>query len=71
MKIKANERVFPVDEGIDFLGYVIYPDHVLLRKRIKQKFARKCTRLNRKEEACLDSKFLRNGKTRRLYNVVQ
>ena len=41
LKVKANERVFPVDEGIDFLGYVIYPDHVMLRKRIKQKFARK------------------------------
>ena len=41
LTVKANERVFPVDEGIDFLGYVIYPDHVLLRKRIKQKFARK------------------------------
>ena len=41
LKVKANERVFPMDEGIDFLGYVIYPDHVLLRKRIKQKFARK------------------------------
>ena len=41
LKVKANERVFPVGEGIDFLGYVIYPDHVLLRKRIKQKFARK------------------------------
>ena len=41
LKVKANERMFPVDEGIDFLGYVIYPDHVLLRKRIKQKFARK------------------------------
>ena len=41
LKVKANERVFPLDEGIDFLGYVIYPDHVLLRKRIKQKFARK------------------------------
>ena len=41
LKVKPGERVFPVDEGIDFLGYVIYPDHVLLRKRIKQKFARK------------------------------
>mgnify|MGYP002522297391 FL=1 len=41
LKVKTNERVFPVDEGIDFLGYVIYPDHVMLRKRIKQKFARK------------------------------
>ena len=41
LKVKANERVFPVSEGIDFLGYVIYPDHTALRKRIKQKFARK------------------------------
>jgi hypothetical protein len=41
LEIKPNERVFPVDEGIDFLGYVIYPDHVAIRKRIKQKFARK------------------------------
>lgn len=41
LTIKKNERVFPVDEGIDFLGYVIHPDYVRLRKRIKQKFARK------------------------------
>lgn len=33
--------MFPVEEGIDFLGYVIRPDYVRLRKRIKQKFARK------------------------------
>lgn len=36
-----HERVFPVTEGIDALGYVIYPTHALIRKRIKQKFARK------------------------------
>lgn len=41
LKVKQNERVFPVDEGIDFLGYVIRPDYVRLRKRIKKKFARK------------------------------
>lgn len=42
LEVKGNERVFPVSEGIDFLGYVIYdPDHVRLRKRIKLKFARK------------------------------
>lgn len=41
LKIKGNERVFPVTEGIDFLGYVIYPTHALIRKRIKKKFARK------------------------------
>ena len=42
LEVKANERVFPVSEGIDFLGYVIYSSkHVELRKRIKQKMARK------------------------------
>ena len=41
LTVKANERVFPVEEGIDFLGYVICPDSVRIRKRIKQKFARK------------------------------
>ncbi len=41
LTVKGDERVFPVSEGIDFLGYVIYPDHVRLRKRIKQKMARK------------------------------
>lgn len=41
LEVKPNERVFPVEEGIDFLGYVIHPDFVRLRKRVKQKFARK------------------------------
>ena len=41
LSVKTNERIFPVTEGIDFLGYVIYPDHVRLRKSIKQNFARK------------------------------
>ena len=42
LDVKENERVFPLDEGIDFLGYVTFgADHVRLRKRIKQKFARK------------------------------
>lgn len=41
LKVKPNERVFPVTEGIDFLGYVIYPNHSELRKRIKKRFARK------------------------------
>nr|DAO18607.1 MAG TPA: hypothetical protein [Caudoviricetes sp.] len=41
LEVKPNERVFPIEEGIDFLGYVIHPDYVRLRKRVKQKFARK------------------------------
>lgn len=39
--IKYNERVFPIEDGLDFLGYVIFPSHSLLRKTIKQKYARK------------------------------
>lgn len=41
LTVKANERVFPIEEGIDFLGYVIRPDYVRLRKRVKKKFARR------------------------------
>ena len=40
-KIKPNERVFPVSAGLDFLGYVIFPTHTLMRKRVKQNYARK------------------------------
>ena len=49
LTVKGNERVFPVSEGIDFLGYVIYPDHVLLRKRIKKKFACKMQKVKSKK----------------------
>ena len=45
LKVKSNERVFPTSEGIDFLGYVIYPSHVMLRKRNKKKAARKLSKV--------------------------
>ncbi len=44
-EIKNNECIFPVKEGLDFLGYVIYPSHTILRKRVKQNFARKLKRI--------------------------
>lgn len=35
----GNYQVFPTkDRGIDFVGYRIYPDYVLLRKSIKNNF---------------------------------
>jgi RNA-directed DNA polymerase len=41
LEIKDNYQVFPVeDRGIDFVGYVFRHSHVLLRKSIKQSFAR-------------------------------
>ena len=42
LELKPNYQVFPVcSRGIDFVGYVIYHTHVLLRKSIKKRFARK------------------------------
>ena len=39
--LKDNYQLFPVDKrGIDFVGYVFFHTHVLLRKSIKQNFAR-------------------------------
>lgn len=41
LEVKGNYQVFPVkNRGIDFVGYVFFHTHVLLRKSIKQSFAR-------------------------------
>lgn len=41
LQIKENYQVFPVAaRGIDFVGYVFYHTHTLLRKSIKKSFAR-------------------------------
>lgn len=42
LEVKSNYQVFPVAaRGVDFLGYKFYHTHTLLRKSIKQNFARK------------------------------
>lgn len=41
LQVKGNYQVFPVEKrGIDFVGYVFFHTHILLRKSIKQNFAR-------------------------------
>lgn len=53
LEIKNDDRIFPVSEGVDFLGYVTTHDKVLLRKRNKKSFARKIKQvksLKRKQE---------------------
>jgi hypothetical protein len=45
LEVKESEAVRPLDEGLDFLGYVHYGTHSMLRKRIKQKAARKLARV--------------------------
>lgn len=41
LSVKPNYAVRPLTEGLDFLGYVHYPTHSTLRKRVKQNTARK------------------------------
>ena len=43
--IKNNVRIAPVSAGVDVIGYVFYPTHTRLRKRIKQKFQRNVRKL--------------------------
>lgn len=41
LQVKSNYQVFPIAaRGLDFVGYKFYHTHTLLRKRIKQNFAR-------------------------------
>jgi RNA-directed DNA polymerase len=47
LEIKSNYQVFPVAvRGIDFLGYRFYHTHTMLRKTIKQNFARSMAKGN-------------------------
>lgn len=45
LKVKSNERIYPIEEGVDFLGYKIYPGYTRVRKRNKQKAARRLHKL--------------------------
>lgn len=48
LKVKPNERIYPITEGIDFLGYKIYPNYTRVRKRNKKKAARRLHRIKSK-----------------------
>jgi len=51
LKIKDNYQIFPVSKrGIDFVGYVFYHTHVLLRKSIKQNF-KKAVKKNKNKKS--------------------
>lgn len=50
LQLKGNYQVFPVDtRGIDFVGYVFYHTHILMRKSIKKRLCRKAAKLNKQE----------------------
>lgn len=51
LTVKHNYQVFPVDSrGIDFLGYVFFHTHTLLRKSIKQALCRRVAKLNKRKK---------------------
>lgn len=45
LQVKPNYAVRPLTEGLDCLGFVHFPSHSILRKRIKQNAARKLSYL--------------------------
>ena len=45
LEIKPDEAIRPITEGLDFLGYVDDGSHTRLRKRTKQKAARKLAKV--------------------------
>lgn len=48
LDIKPNYQVYPINKrGIDFVGYVFFHTHTLLRKSIKTKMLRTITRLSK------------------------
>lgn len=49
LEIKKNYQIFPVEKrGIDFIGYVFFHDHILMRKTIKKRLCRKVVKLNKR-----------------------
>ena len=48
LEVKENWCIRPVTEGIDWVGYVTYPDHCILRKRTKLRLKRACRRIRRR-----------------------
>lgn len=50
LKVKDNYQIYPVDSrGIDFVGYVFYHTHTLIRKSIKHKIMKLVDRYLNKE----------------------
>lgn len=49
LEVKGNYQIFPVESrGIDFVGYVFYHTHTLMRKSIKKRFAKAISKTKNK-----------------------
>ncbi|MFB5946134.1 reverse transcriptase domain-containing protein [Albibacterium profundi] len=55
LTLKENFQIFPVAaRGIDFVGYVFFHTHTLLRKTIKKKFCRRVYKLNKRKNILIE-----------------
>lgn len=69
--VKDNYQVFPVAaRGIDFLGYRFYHSHTLMRKRIKQRFAREVAGRNRPASIASYAGWAKHCNSRNLLKVL-
>lgn len=46
LTMKGNWQIFPVSNGIPFLGYITYPTHRRVRSRTKRNLRRACRRIS-------------------------
>lgn len=46
VKLKDSHRIFPINEGISFVGYIIRKDYILIRKTTKINFINKVIKMN-------------------------
>lgn len=71
LQIKGNYQVFPVAaRGIDFLGYKFFHTHTLLRKSIKQSFAREVAGKNRLQSIASHLGWAKHADTRHLVKTI-
>ena len=55
LKLNSKSRYYPSKQGINFCGYIIHEDYVLVRKRSKKKFKKKIKKWNEEyKEGTLD-----------------
>jgi hypothetical protein len=71
LEIKRNWQVFPVSaRGLDFVGYKFYHTHTMLRKSIKQKFARKLKQKPNKQTIAAYNGWLKHCNAVNLKNTL-
>ncbi|WP_298220845.1 RNA-directed DNA polymerase [Flavobacterium sp.] len=76
--VKNNYQVFPIAKsrysldgrGIDFLGYVFFRDHIMIRKSIKKNFVRKLKRHPKHETIAAYWGWLIHADTKNLQNKL-